>query len=894
VRDGGRFAVQPGLPQSELPQPDMNATRDGLLLADVVFVPGNGPQAGWLALWSEPAVAGEERRCLAGVAEDRFLQGIAQVAGAAEAAAPNFSQLTVSVHTDGNGQRLYSGVFSTQGSVSETLASCPGHDRLDLFQKDVASAATGQPQLTDPRDGYRQQPEQIGALPAERREQPQVRLIQATALYQTDQLEAALSELDWLTENLPTPNPTVLQYRSVALARLQRQEDAAKVLAELQQTSPGASLNDYVAIQMLAAGKDPAAVIAALDAAAARHAGSVDDLYNIACAAALSSSILRQLEIPDGSAQLREKALSLLTACITGGYSDGQHLSSDADFAELHSDPRFTRLLPQLLPADRAVGLWHEDPKVETMQLQAATAGDLQTQVGKWLADSWRPIAVHLDPDGEKRTAVLLLQRPLIADARKESLAIQQGAAAVALLRLEAASNVWPLLESRDDPRLRSEILYRLILYGADGRVLLTQLQSESGSADTAVVSRRRGLLQGLGELAAMNLLSPDLASEVTSDLLQRFTQDPDAGVHGMCEWSLRQLGAAEQALQAEQQFRTGSVVDGRGWYVTKTGGDGVSDRGLSFAIVDTWKPFVMGSPLSEAERFGGPNGQNERRHRRRVGRVVAIGMHEVTVAQFLKFRPQHNVNKVYSPTADSLVNTVSWYDAAAYCNWLSKQENIAASDCCYEPGDDGYAEGMGIKPNFAELRGYRLLTEAEWERVVCGETQTSRYSGETGHLLGAYTWYTKNSGDKLMQPVSASRTNDAGMFGLYGNAFEWCQDRAVFYTSVASVSGDTGQGAKCQITSAGCCGAAPSSLTQLTCVLRAVITTGRITVTIITASVFRALCLPTFRSVTPEFFCVAIRFNSAKCATVQSPGRCPASLMLWYQRPNQQTVRQA
>jgi formylglycine-generating enzyme required for sulfatase activity len=422
------------------------------------------------------------------------------------------------------------------------------------------------------------------------------------------------------------------------------------------------------------------------------------------------------------------------------------------------------------------------------MQLQAAYAVDLQAQVGQWLADSWRPIAVHLDPDGGKRSAVLVLQRPLIADARKESLAIRQGAAAVALLRLGAARDVWPLLESRPDPRLRSEILHRLGLYGVDGRALLTQLQSESGSADTAVVSRRRSLIQGLGELAVANLLPPGLASEVTSDLLQRFAHDPDAGVHGMCEWSLRQLGASDQVLQAEQQFRTGSVVDGRGWYVTKTGSSGSSDRGLSFAIVDAREPFVMGSPLSEADRF-------ESRHRRRVGRVVAIGMHEVTVAQFLEFRPQHNVDKVYSPTADSPVNSVTWYDAAAYCNWLSEQENIAASDWCYEPGDAGYTEGMRIKPNFAELRGYRLLTEAEWEFGCRGGTQTSRYFGETDRLLGAYAWYTKNSGDELIQPVSALRPNGAGLFGLYGNAFEWCQDEAVLYSLADVLSVDTSQG---------------------------------------------------------------------------------------------------
>ncbi|MFM7918914.1 MAG: formylglycine-generating enzyme family protein, partial [Planctomycetaceae bacterium] len=390
--------------------------------------------------------------------------------------------------------------------------------------------------------------------------------------------------------------------------------------------------------------------------------------------------------------------------------------------------------------------MWHADSTVETLQLQAASADELQSQVGKLTAASWRPVAVVLDAGGGQQSAVLLLQRPLIADARKEALAIRQGAAAVALLRLGAAKDVWPLLESRPDPRLRSEILHRLSLYGVDGRTLLSQLQAESGLVDAAAVSRRSSLIQGLGELAAAQLLSPDEAQEVTVDLLQRFAEDPDSGVHGMCEWSLRQLGAQDQLLQVEQQFRTGEAVGGRRWYVTKIGGSTPSDRGLSLAIVDARESFVMGSPLSEAERFEGPTGQNERRHRRQPGRVTAIGMHEVTVSQFLKFRPRYDGNRIYSPTPDSPVNSVAWYDAAAYCNWLSEQEGLESPDWCYEAGPAGYAEGMRIKPNFADLRGYRLPTEAEWERVCRGATQTSSYFGETDRLLGSYAWYLKNS----------------------------------------------------------------------------------------------------------------------------------------------------
>lgn len=327
------------------------------------------------------------------------------------------------------------------------------------------------------------------------------------------------------------------------------------------------------------------------------------------------------------------------------------------------------------------------------------------------------------------------------------------------LLRLGNSATVWPLVQSQPDPRFRSEILHRLSLYGVDGRTLLMQLQAESGSAEPAVVSRRRSLIQALGELAAAKLLPPPLVAEATADLLERFVQDPDSGVHGMCEWPLRQMGAAEQMLQAEQQFRTSEAE--------RSGGEG------------------RGDPT------GRHNLPNEHRHRRRIGRVVAIGVHEVTVSQFLKFRPQHDFSRSFSPTPDSPVNAVTWYDAAAYGNWLSEQEGIDSSEWCYEPGDQGYAEGMRSKENFTKLQGYRLPTEAEWERIARVETVTAHFFGESDRLLGAYAWYTTNSGDKLMQPVSTLRPNGAGVFGLYGNASEWCMDRNRRYSSEASISGD-------------------------------------------------------------------------------------------------------
>ncbi len=131
---------------------------------------------------------------------------------------------------------------------------------------------------------------------------------------------------------------------------------------------------------------------------------------------------------------------------------------------------------------------------------------------------------------------------------------------------------------------------------------------------------------------------------------------------------------------------------------------------------------------------------------------------------------------------------SLSWYDCAAFCNWLSRREGLTE---CYLPNEAGtYSEGMSIKPDYLQLNGYRLPTGSEWEQAARagsdGEYSFGRYPVCPFH----YAWLRSNSANELHR-VGELRPNSLGLFDTHGNACEWTLDVAEGEAIVLELASD-------------------------------------------------------------------------------------------------------
>ena len=151
-------------------------------------------------------------------------------------------------------------------------------------------------------------------------------------------------------------------------------------------------------------------------------------------------------------------------------------------------------------------------------------------------------------------------------------------------------------------------------------------------------------------------------------------------------------------------------------------------------------------------------------------------------------FSPKKSVfHKIYS-VADHPVILVSWYGAAAYCNWLSEIEGLTP---CYD---------TSTWECNSSNNGYHLPTEAQWERAAAWDgSKHWRYGNGSDSISGLNANYAISDPLNISQGGRCASTSPAGWFdgmnvipngprtvdspspvGCYdmsGNVWEWCND---------------------------------------------------------------------------------------------------------------------
>ena len=153
----------------------------------------------------------------------------------------------------------------------------------------------------------------------------------------------------------------------------------------------------------------------------------------------------------------------------------------------------------------------------------------------------------------------------------------------------------------------------------------------------------------------------------------------------------------------------------------------------------------------------------------------IQISVWETRVQDYEAFC--HATGRHYEPTdfhqtATDPAVKVSWFDAIAFCKWLTEKEhneNLIEERQTYRLPTDlewsmavGLVNESGVTP---EIRDGKIKNEFPWGKQWPPPNGAGNYSVATGRRRGATT------------PVGSFKPNSSGLYDLGGNVWEWCLD---------------------------------------------------------------------------------------------------------------------
>ena len=330
-------------------------------------------------------------------------------------------------------------------------------------------------------------------------------------------------------------------------------------------------------------------------------------------------------------------------------------------------------------------------------------------------------------------------------------LARQSAMASITLARLGLPEALCQRLRSGPDPTARAFAIELAAPCGLPVQWFIDQFR---GSSDDSV---RRACVLAMGQFEEQSL-SVSIRSQLSEQFVEVYATHPDAGLRQACRWLLRRWAQDDRVTSIDERL-AGQPPASRHWFVNR--------ERQTFVIMNSGE-FTMGSLETEDDHE-----EDEVLQTVRIERPFAISACEVTLKEFRRFRPDAPASSKYSPDSTGPMVSVSWYDAASYCRWLSEQEGIAEDQMCF-PALDQIKPDMTLPANYASRTGYRLPTEIEWEYACRAGTVTGWSFGRTSELIPAYAQVILNSSNRAWS-VGLLKPSDYGLFDMHGNAAEWC-----------------------------------------------------------------------------------------------------------------------